>query len=139
MLPPLLLLSFLIRNSVINPTTPNTLVTAISFLLRIQHTHYVVTQNRFLRGLPMIICYTTFLWRKRREAHLHVYHVNISDSTVGRTKNVMITQALRRNNCDASTAYSDLPNMLHKIMDIYVYSAALKCTSSIPRKCFYSS
>ena len=51
MLPPLILLTLLIRNSVINPTTPNTLVTAISFLLRIQHTHYVVSQNRFLRGL----------------------------------------------------------------------------------------
>ena len=86
----------------------------------------------------MIIYYMTFLWRKRKEPHLHVYHVNISDSTVGRTKNAMITQVLRRNNYDASTAYLDLPNMLHKLMDIYVYSVALKSTSSIPRKCFYS-
>ena len=49
MLPHLILLSFIIRNSVLNPTTLNTAATATSFLLRIRYTQYVANQNRFWR------------------------------------------------------------------------------------------
>jgi len=49
MLPPLILLSIIIRNNVLNPTTLNTAATATSFLLRIQCTNYIFNQNRFSR------------------------------------------------------------------------------------------
>ena len=48
-LPILFIVSVLIRNSVLNPTTANTAATIFSILLHIKYVHYVVNQNRFLR------------------------------------------------------------------------------------------
>lgn len=48
---PLIFLSFIIYNNVINPTSVNTAATAVSFLLRIQYAHHMFKRDRFIRWL----------------------------------------------------------------------------------------
>ena len=138
-LPILFIVSVLIRNSALNPTTANTAATIFSILLHIKYVHYIVNQNRFLRWYRYDeLCFDIPQEEEEAAQGDTTPHVKMFVSTVGRTKIAMITQVLRNASYAPYTVTLALPNLQHTMMGSYVYPRDFENTTSIPKKCFYS-